>query len=505
MSRAYRLLALGALLSLLLGACGARDDAQTTDATPVAAYPYPPPYPYPLPAKDTPSPSPPEPSATSEASATPAAATASSATAEATAAPEPSATPETATPAPSATAQETATPQPSATTQETAAATRFYTPIPSNTSELPKSPTPTSDETLAGLPISQIDHLSFADPLHGWLMGHACATEGESCSTPVIDATQDGGQTWQRLPIPMVRQPDGATIVFYDVSQLLFTSKKDGWLLAILSLKSGNRWSTQPLLAVTHDGGQTWEQDQHSGGVSVLGYAAGTVWIIDTITTAEKRLRLLLHQSADNGDSWQDSEALLPAEASQLRFNRLVRVGANNAWLMSTPGHAGIVATRDGGRNWTYVANPCPQFSSLTPLDHSHLWMMCEGEPAVGMQERQLYQSRDGGKRWHLIAKSEDLGNRISCEGECTLSTDYGGDMQCVSNHTCYIRYRLGLAISRDGGRTWSSAIDDAVTQGDSPTRDLLFIDEQHGWMTATNNVYRTTDGGASWQRVAVP
>ncbi|MEA2667518.1 MAG: Photosynthesis system assembly factor, partial [Chloroflexota bacterium] len=68
---------------------------------------------------------------------------------------------------------------------------------------------------------------------------------------------------------------------------------------------------------------------------------------------------------------------------------------------------------------------------------------------------------------------------------------------------------QAGPAVARttDGGKTWMVFSDKnapAILQ-------MTFTDADHGWAMAirgpnnTNNLLRTTDGGAHWQEVQVP
>jgi hypothetical protein len=72
--------------------------------------------------------------------------------------------------------------------------------------------------------------------------------------------------------------------------------------------------------------------------------------------------------------------------------------------------------------------------------------------------------------------------------------------------HPARLVFGGGLYLYRDG--RWSKS--KPYTNGDGGIEDVAFPDEQHGWLATYNcaearvSVYRTQNGGASWQRLRI-
>jgi photosystem II stability/assembly factor-like uncharacterized protein len=54
------------------------------------------------------------------------------------------------------------------------------------------------------------------------------------------------------------------------------------------------------------------------------------------------------------------------------------------------------------------------------------------------------------------------------------------------------------LQVSRDSGKTWSSA-PSGIALGETPP--MSFVSEKTGWVLTQGKFYRTADGGKTWKR----
>ena len=61
------------------------------------------------------------------------------------------------------------------------------------------------------------------------------------------------------------------------------------------------------------------------------------------------------------------------------------------------------------------------------------------------------------------------------------------GDMRGVILHT------------KDGGKSWQEA---SVGDGELFFDRMFFVDSKHGWLLGSNNIYRTQNGGRTWEVV---
>jgi photosystem II stability/assembly factor-like uncharacterized protein len=57
------------------------------------------------------------------------------------------------------------------------------------------------------------------------------------------------------------------------------------------------------------------------------------------------------------------------------------------------------------------------------------------------------------------------------------------------------------LYVTHDGGQNWAAiGTDQPINLGDAPIGPLCFVDRAHGWLVAAGRVFRTVDGGVTWQ-----
>jgi photosystem II stability/assembly factor-like uncharacterized protein len=121
---------------------------------------------------------------------------------------------------------------------------------------------------------------------------------------------------------------------------------------------------------------------------------------------------------------------------------------ASHGWAVGT---SALLATTDGGRTWTPLAEPCGLIDSVhfvTPL----VGYAVSGGPEVA------------------------LGAGIPV---ATGQNSSGGG---------------NLLVTTDGGRTWN-----AVTAAPSSVESACFTSQSDGYLGTPGKVWRTTDGGAHW------
>jgi photosystem II stability/assembly factor-like uncharacterized protein len=228
-----------------------------------------------------------------------------------------------------------------------------------------------------------VESLSFADPLHGWLLGWVQDYPKE----PVyhLESTADGGETWTALPSP----PKAKTTYGFVLGGLTFRTPGEGWARgtdrdqpAVYSSKDGGiSWQqhllpvpSQPrpaggvvsllpgrgVLAVTpdagftsFDGGATWRQIYLPLGTSNYGNFA----FEDATHWWSMQSDGNLYKTSDAGQKWQPVSYLLDNVVYEIGI-----VDARNAWarLDSQNRRYGLALTTDGGVHWTYANVPAP-------------------------------------------------------------------------------------------------------------------------------------------------
>ncbi len=136
-----------------------------------------------------------------------------------------------------------------------------------------------------------------------------------------------------------------------------------------------------------------------------------------------------------------------------------------------------------------------PALLSLHMLDEWNGW---------GLTADAVLRTNDGGITWHNLSP-------VGAEGEAGFGYRAGSAFLSAAQAWVLIpdaadpMGRGSLYRSRDGGKTWSSS---QVPLGSA---DLAFLDEQNGWAMVGLGVgagsmgvavYRTADGGATWEQV---
>jgi photosystem II stability/assembly factor-like uncharacterized protein len=184
----------------------------------------------------------------------------------------------------------------------------------------------------------------------------------------------------------------------------------------------------------------------------------------------------LLFETADQGDSWRENEALSFA-------NRLVQdptAGSVVYTLTSLGGISGLFKSLDGGKTW-FAANtglPTSMIVALAPSATQRLYAAMGGSPGS------VYRSDDGAGSWSLVSNA--------------FPGTWVGDVivDPFDPDVVYAATSPGLLKSVDGGATW-------VPGGTVPALTRLLADPTATGVlyggTNDSGVYKSLDGGATW------
>lgn len=220
---------------------------------------------------------------------------------------------------------------------------------------------------------------------------------------------------------------------------------------------SGRSYFCKGAIAVTHDGGRTWKTTWRGSAVRSVTVVRGTThaWAavepFESCTTsmASPCATRLVH-SSDGGLTWRlgAKHLLTPSFVSE-------RVGFA---IRSRPGAekmGPLMRTLDGGRTWRRLGGPClgEKGAGLSFVSLRRGWALCTGQPGAGNQAKAVFETRNGGRTWRLVAHAYWTGSR----GHGGLSLGgypYGISFSAEGNGLLW-QARGDTFSTRDGGRNW--------------------------------------------------
>jgi photosystem II stability/assembly factor-like uncharacterized protein len=103
-----------------------------------------------------------------------------------------------------------------------------------------------------------------------------------------------------------------------------------------------------------------------------------------------------------------------------------------------------------------------------------------------------FYSSNDGGLTWNRWKEPPSGG--------------YLDDLAVVSVQRSFIGLGRGTLLGTlDGGLSWRDEIDTRqANPADASGWRLLFLQQRYGWAALQNQIFRTQDGGETWELIQV-
>ena len=157
--------------------------------------------------------------------------------------------------------------------------------------------------------------------------------------------------------------------------------------------------------------------------------------------------------------------------------------------------------TTDGGLRWTSLTAPSAPWGAIAPsgpgrvpADGVTSLLFADARDGWHPAATHLYASADAGRHWTKIAT---LG---MYDGAGTVERTGAGTLLVAGLYN-------GVALSRDGGRTWTwpSAIDKSENVGGGGALEADLFTSNDGYVIdAGNSLWITRDAGRTWQPVTV-
>lgn len=266
------------------------------------------------------------------------------------------------------------------------------------------------------------------------------------------------------------------------------------------------------------DNGESWQAAQ-AGLPDELGFVNATSNGRVTLATTGKGF----FRSTDGGRSWHDINRNFPAGVAALP-GYFLQVLGNRIW--ATGGKSGVLATDDDGATWR-------QFNNGLPADAYVGGVAVYGnEVYAALTDGSLYRSTDGGanwkkqsdtfslgKTWHAAAKvgsallvgtadglyrSEDNGASWARSMEGMRIGFVDGGLLAVNNRL-YVSVKGGVWASDNKGATWRLLNNgfrqyafQSIEGGGLGIKDGVLFAGAYG-----DGLYRSFDGGGSWERLS--
>jgi photosystem II stability/assembly factor-like uncharacterized protein len=261
--------------------------------------------------------------------------------------------------------------------------------------------------------------------------------------------------------------------------------------LVLRSEDEGETWrNVTPVFTATQMGGDCWGQETVPWPVAHP-QASGTVFAFQCGSSGNPTG---LYKSTNWGSDWQPvMTGLTDTQVSALIFHPTDPL---TMYLGTTNGN--IFASVDGGESWSYVAQPIRHVREMAvnPFDERTLWasefVIPATEPTVTSTARSTNISHT---TWITVPYPGGDGSYSSPQHINFSPVEWGESF----SQTVYL---IGLDgepsyVSNDDGQTWNPFATQ-ITSGSGlafhPTLTTMYMGDM------AQGVWRTTDGGTSWQ-----
>lgn len=330
---------------------------------------------------------------------------------------------------------------------------------------------------------SSLLEVKFADASNGWVVG------GDNDGKSGIFHSTNGGSTWNQQYNPThnelwsVYASDAQNVwAVGGYGTILHTSDagnnweyqakgSSNYLFGIDATDTLNIWATGDwgrVVLHSNDGGFTWRHQDVGDGYGYL----YDVSFADTLHGAVVGGSGLIYTTVNGGQTWT------PRDAGSLSWYGVEFVDSLKGWV-ATVSSGVIKHTSDGGNTWvTQYASSGQYFMDIMFLNDTLGW-------ACGFTFTNSFAVKTtDGQTWNSY----------------TLPTTR------ILNSLDFVSPYLGFVVgdngeiykTNDGGVTWDSLHND--TLGTSSLYRVDFVDSLNGWIVSSNTIFRTWDGGNTWQ-----
>ncbi len=323
--------------------------------------------------------------------------------------------------------------------------------------------------------------VDFPDPAHGWI---ASGNVALPLGNPTIVRTTNGGQTWQRTPVPNLAVQSVNSATRFALGGLViihFSDSARGWFS-----QAGIAWQT-------NDGGMKWTKTHFpvEGAVVALTSSSTDVWALrDTCPVGASSCPqtqakgFLFHATSAASLTWRRVGNALPGGIGTLypvQDHRVEIALGPTTYLRSADGSP-------GGSG----ASGCQTIGSLTG---GALAGVCGGAGGGDASVSSIAVSKDRAATWQPL-----VGGPPSSQFMGTLSTN-------GSNAVFYVTGGQTLWRTSAARPGWTAVLE--APRGSTDEIYPVFVHGADGLALLSNGLdahwFGTIDGGITWAHVALP
>ncbi|MFC1714193.1 YCF48-related protein [Candidatus Poribacteria bacterium] len=330
----------------------------------------------------------------------------------------------------------------------------------------------------------------------------------------VVHHTIDGGRTWESAGVE-VAGGYRLEVEPFGFGDMFFAAPGEGWATGEKSAGFVNS------IFHTSDGGISWEKQFHGeGDEDWAGYWIKDLFFLDSEVgwgcgrfTDEEGLWNVVLRTSDGGETWSYAKFIDDPEMPIIPsagLSRIIFTNPKEGWAIGRY----VFHTEDGGISWETVIKEWGY--GIYFLNESQGWIL---------GQKTLYSTMDAGETWE--ERSFDPPYVKTVVDLCFISENEG-----------WIVGRWGVMHTRDGGEIWETqvpinadlysvdfssprkgiAVGDEILATDDgldwqaadwmgrppdaywELREVDFVDEQTGWVGLGSLLWKTEDGGKTWQ-----